>query len=97
LAVPWSTWRAWRRRETRGDGRPRERQISYTGRVSGLIFDRFGEFEGFLLEADGHERKFFSRERKIEEIVVRAMREDRRVTVVADRDDRERPITIIVR
>ncbi len=80
-----------------GDGGPHGRQVSYTGRVSGLIFDRFGEFEGFLLEADGHERKFFSRERKIEEIVVRAMREDRRITVVADRDDRERPITIIVR
>ena len=61
------------------------------------MFNRFGEFEGFLLEADGHEHKFFSREKKIEELAVRAMREDRRVTVVADRDDRERPITIIVR
>jgi hypothetical protein len=88
-----------------GDGRRKhpcpepdhERQTSHTGKISGLIFDRFGDFEGFLLDTEERERKFFSREKNMEELAGRVWRERLRVTVLADRDEPERPVTIIIR
>ena len=89
-----------------GDGRRKhpcrpepeeERQISHTGKISGLIFDRFGDFEGFLLDAEEGERKFFSREKNVEELAARVWRERLRVTVLADRNEAGRPVTIIIR
>src|SRR5262249_49660854 len=40
-----------------------------TGKVVGLVFDHFGDFEGFILDADNHEHKFLSRERHVEHLV----------------------------
>jgi len=84
-----------------GDGtskppRPR-RHIEYTGKVAGLIFDHFGDFEGFLLETGHGEHEFFSREREIRELVERAWRERLRITVWVERDERRTPASIIVR
>jgi hypothetical protein len=90
-----------------GDGRckhhhrhePHEREecIAFTGKIAGLIFDRFGDFEGFLLDTGDGERKFLSREREIGELAERAWRERLRITVRAERDEPHRPASIIVR
>ena len=89
-----------------GDGipkhRPRpgqgpERRIAFTGKVAGLIFDRCGDFEGFLLDTEDGERSFLSREREIEQLVERAWCERLRISVYAERDEPHRPQSIIVR
>jgi hypothetical protein len=71
------------------------REHGETGKVEGLIYDRFGDFEGFLLETEaGHEQRFRSREAEIEELVRYAWRDRIVITVLADRD---RPTSIILR
>lgn len=84
-----------------GDGIPKpprpRRHIEYTGKVVGLIFDRFGDFEGFLLETGHGEREFRSRERQVKELVERAWRERLRITVWVERDERRTPISIVIR
>jgi hypothetical protein len=76
--------------------RHEERRV-YTGKIAGLIFDRFGDFEGFLLDTEGGERAFHSREKEVEELIERAWRERLRITVWAERDEPHRPLSIIVR
>jgi hypothetical protein len=74
-----------------------EKCLSFTGKIAGLVFDRFGDFEGFLLDSEDGERAFHSREREIEELVERAWRERLRVTVRVDRDEPHRPLSIVIR
>jgi hypothetical protein len=90
-----------------GDGRRKDGGLSkkpereglqgFTGKVSGLIYDRFGDFEGFLLDTEDGERKFFSREKEIADLAVRAWRERLRITVFVERHEPHRPARIIVR
>lgn len=61
------------------DGRPGV----YSGKVSGLLHDHFGDFEGFTLEDyAGAHRRFFSREAAIRTIVSAALTDRSVVTVV---------------
>jgi hypothetical protein len=76
---------------------PGPERICYEGKVSGLLFDRFGDFEGFCLDTEDGERKFFSREKEIEELAERAWRERLRIEVWVERDALHRPLSIIVR
>ena len=73
-----------------------EKCITLTGKVAGLIFDRFGDFEGFMLDLEEGEWKFFSREKEIAELAERAWRERLRITVWAEHDEPHRLLTIIV-
>jgi hypothetical protein len=75
----------------------REKRMAFTGKIAGLIFDRFGDFEGFLLDTEDGERKFFSREREVEELAERVWRERLRITIWTERDEPHRPLSIIVR
>jgi hypothetical protein len=68
-----------------------------TGKVGGLIFDHFGDFEGFVLDTGDGEHKFFSREKEIEELAERAWRERLRITVCAECHESHVPRSIIVR
>jgi hypothetical protein len=74
----------------------REERIAYTGKVAALIFDRFGDFEGFALDAEDGERKFFSREPDMKRLVDRAWSERLRITVTVEADDRRRPLSLLV-
>jgi len=74
-----------------------EERFARTGKIAGLIFDRFGDFEGFLLDAEDGEASFRSRERDMEALVERAWRERLRVTVWAERCEPRRPLSIVVR
>ncbi|HXB71480.1 MAG TPA: sialidase family protein [Candidatus Acidoferrales bacterium] len=75
----------------------REERMAFTGKIAGLIFDRFGDFEGFLLDTEECEREFFSREKDIERLVERVWRERLRVTVWTECESPHRPLSIIVR
>lgn len=74
-----------------------EERVCVTGKVAGLIFDHFGDFEGFLLDTEDGERKYLSRERDLKDLVERAWRERLRITVCTDHDEPHRPRSIIVR
>jgi hypothetical protein len=68
-----------------------------TGKVSGLVYDRFGDFEGFCLYTEeGHERSFYSREREIEEIVYRAWLERFVVRIVVHASRPHEAISIVL-
>jgi hypothetical protein len=75
---------------------PLER-LHFTGKVSGILYDRFGDFEGFLLDTKVGERRFFSREHTIEDIVVRAWKERILITVYVRETHPHRPETILLR
>ena len=62
----------------------REERILFTGKIAGLIFDHFGDFEGFILDTEDGERRLFSREKEIEELAERAWRERLRITVCVE-------------
>jgi len=73
-----------------GHGQPghgSEDLLCFTGKISGLIFDHFGNFEGFLLDEGRVDRKFLSRETGVAELVERAWRERLRITVCVERDE----------
>jgi hypothetical protein len=75
-------------------GRPHEeheRRAEYTGKVKTLIFDRYGAFEGFVLETEEGERTFKNREPGIERVVYRAFSEGILTTVFVDLGERHEP------
>jgi len=84
-----------------GEGRVKgpaheERHEPLTGKVTGLLFDRFGDFEGFILETEYKEHKLLSREIGVERLADRAWREHLRITVWVDRDELHRPLSFMV-
>ncbi len=69
----------------------------FTGKIGGLIFDRFGDFSGFLLDTEKGEREFSSREKDIAGLAERAWRERLTITVCVERHEPHRLRSIIVR
>jgi hypothetical protein len=75
-----------------------DHRLGFTGKVTGLVHDRFGDFEGFcLLTEHGREERFRSREHAIERLVTRAWAERQVITVFALDHDPQVPVTIVVR
>lgn len=64
------------------------------GKISELIYDCFGDFEGFVLETCSDRHVFRSCEKAMEEVALRACKERMKVSVVADPNDRHRPLRI---
>jgi hypothetical protein len=87
----------WRHPKLHPEQEEHEALTSYTGKVEGLAYDRFGDFEGFLLDTEDGERSFRSHEREVEALVHRAWVERILTTVVAERDEPHRPLSIILR
>ncbi len=86
------------RPQTKRSHPPPHDDIGYTGKVIGLGYDRFGDFEGFTLRLeDGHQRFFRARERAVEQLVRTAWLERFVVSVYVDRDSDDVPETIILR
>ncbi len=70
----------------------------FTGKVAGVIYDRFGDFEGFLLITEaGREHRFEAREPELEELVRFAWIDRVVISVVVDRHTLTRPISIVLR
>ncbi len=75
----------------------KERREEFTGKVAGLIYDRFGDFEGFLLETgDCDERRFASREGRMERVVREAWENRATVRVIVDSHRPHCPVEVIV-
>jgi len=77
-------------------GIDRGKATSYTGKIRSILYDCFGDFEGFVLESCSERYSFKSCEKGISEVVLRACRERLTVTVGVDRSRqmRIRGITI---
>ena len=75
-----------------------DHEMRWTGKVIGLIHDRFGDFEGFLLLTEhGKEHEFFSHEHAIERLARAAWAERQVITVFAERHHGHIPTEIIIR
>jgi murein tripeptide amidase MpaA len=68
--------------------------LTFTGKISQLIFDRFGDFEAFLLDTEQGEHEFYSRERDMADLAERAWRARFRITVRAQQRSPHRPLSI---
>jgi hypothetical protein len=67
------------------------------GKITGLIFDHFGDFEGFILETECEEKfQFFSREKNMQSVAERCWAERLRVTVVPEEQNEHHPGRIIL-
>jgi len=70
---------------------------SYTGKVCEVIYDCFGDFEGFVLESCCERHSFKSCEKGIAELVLRACRERMVVTIFVGAPPRNRIREIVIR
>jgi hypothetical protein len=67
------------------------------GKVAGLVYDHFGDFDGFILE-EGCERvrRFRSRECRLAHVLREAWKDRATVIVLTDSRDESCPIEVIV-
>jgi hypothetical protein len=70
--------------------------IGHEGKISGLRFDRFGDFEGFWLDTVDGKRSFQSREKEIEELVREAWARRIAILVLVDKQNRDEPQSIVL-
>ena len=76
---------------------PTHERHHLTGKIVGVIYDRFGDFEGFhLLTEDGHEHSFHAQEHAIEAIVRQAWLERMVVTVYIELKHSKTPVSIVL-
>jgi hypothetical protein len=73
------------------------KEHEYTGKVCEVLFDCFGDFEGFVLSDCDDEHTFKTRERGIEEIVLRAGKERLLLSVYVTADDKHRILRLVIR
>jgi hypothetical protein len=79
--------------EHKGQG---ESELSFTGKIAALIYDRFGDFEGFILDTEDGNRRFAAREPEIEQVVNRAWAERIVTSVSVKLDAPHRPEEIVL-
>lgn len=81
-----------------GGAKEHHKRHEVTGKVASVVYDHFGDFEGFTLETDhGEIRHFHNREVHVLNIVRVAMGERNWVTVVQEPHRRDEVLSIIVR
>lgn len=73
-----------------------EERTGYTGKVSALIYDRFGDFEAFILDTEDGKKRFNAREPEIEHVVNRAWSERILTSVFVELDAPHRPEEIVL-
>ncbi len=79
------------------DGLGERHEEELSGKVAGLVYDHFGDFEAFLLETGCDERrKFVSRESRVELLAREAWESRCTVTVIVSRKRPECPVRIIL-
>ncbi len=72
-------------------GRRDDDDHATAGKVIGLCYDRFGDFDGLMLETyEGHHRRYWSRERRIERIARRAWLDRLALVVFTENEDDDR-------
>jgi hypothetical protein len=88
----------------RGEGGPgphrheqerHEEHRRFEGKVAGLQYDRFGDFEGFWLRTEDGLRQFSTRERGMESVAHEAWRERIAVLVITEEHEPHEPVSIV--
>jgi hypothetical protein len=93
-AIPPLQWGTFQPKPPAGDRRTAE----YTGKIEGLSYDRFGDFEGFLLRTEaGDVHVFRSREAGIQELARFAWQDRVLISVLTNDGNRDVPAAIILR
>ncbi len=70
----------------------------WTGKVVAIVYDHFGDFDGFELELeDGHEHRFRSRAGRVENVVREAWRDEILTTVIPEPHDLQTVRFVILR
>lgn len=72
-------------------------EVEYSGKVCEVIYDCFGEFDGFVLSGCSESRSFTSCERAIGEVVLHALQKRLTLTVVVKGGKHERICRLIIR
>jgi hypothetical protein len=73
-----------------------ELRLRFTGKVDGIIYDRFGDFEGFVLETEDGPRHFRCREVELEAVLTRAWTGRVRTAVIVEAESEDRPEEVIL-
>jgi hypothetical protein len=69
----------------------------YTGKVERIAYDRFGEFEGFVVVTEqGPRIEFTTHERRMGELVTRTMAEGLTITVECTRQHPHAPLRVLL-
>lgn len=77
---------------------PRCEELEFTGKVSAIIYNRFGDFDGFLLlTVEGREHEFKAHETEVKEIVNRAWSERIMMSVFVEQEKHHIPSCIVLR
>jgi hypothetical protein len=71
--------------------------VEHTGKVCEVLFDCFGDFEGFVLDTCAEGTLFRSRERGIAEIILRACRERLLISVFVEKTPPHKICQLVVR
>jgi hypothetical protein len=77
-----------------GDDDPE--RVRHEGKVAGIRYDSFGEFEGFWLKTEHGDHVFSTREPGMERTVTRAWREHIAVLVIALKDTPHSPLSLVL-
>ncbi len=72
-----------------------EKHRRFEGKVAGLRYDRFGDFEGFWLRTEDGLRQFSTRERGMESVAREAWRERISVLVITEEHEPHEPVSIV--
>ncbi len=75
---------------------PGEHRLEFTGKVVSLVYDRFGDFSGFVLDTEVGARRFAAGEPEIERVAHRAWAERILTSVFAERHAPHRPEEIVL-
>jgi hypothetical protein len=70
--------------------------VRFEGKIAGVQFDSFGDFEGFWLRTKDGLHELSSRERDMEALVTRAWRQQVALLVIVERHALHRPISIVL-
>lgn len=77
------------------DGERREARLRFEGKIAGLCFDSFGDFEGFWLKTGDDLRRFYSRERAMEAVVNKAWRQRIALLVITEEHEPHEPHSVV--
>ncbi len=75
----------------------KEHKREYTGKVEEVLFDCFGDFEGFVLSDCGDKHTFMTRERGIEEIALRALQDRLLLSVFVEGEHEHRICKLVIK
>jgi hypothetical protein len=75
--------------------RRREERGRFEGKIDGISFDRFGDFDGFWLKTEDGLHRFSSRERDMESLVTKAWRQRIKLLVVTEGHEPHEPLSIV--